>query len=56
MNGTLWRSCGKKTRYGDEHAALHMAKKQEGLHGIKLKVYSCKYCGGWHLAKFKQYA
>lgn len=53
MNHTIWSSCGKKTRYSNEHQALHVAKAATALRGTSLKVYNCRYCNGWHLAHLK---
>lgn len=47
------KSCGKN-RYASEREALEVAEQQEIIfanQGLKLKVYHCPFCGGWHLTK-----
>lgn len=47
------RSCGKN-RYNSEAEAKMVAGEQElrfASQGLKLKVYHCSFCGGWHLTK-----
>ena len=47
------RSCGKN-RYNSEREARVVADQQELLfanQGLRLKVYHCSFCGGWHLTK-----
>lgn len=47
------KSCGKN-RYNSEREAREVADQQELLFankGLKLKVYHCMMCGGWHLTK-----
>lgn len=47
------RSCGKN-RYNSEREAREVAEQQELIfasQGLKLKVYHCGFCGGWHLTK-----
>ncbi|MDO4271528.1 MAG: hypothetical protein Q4C83_00900 [Candidatus Saccharibacteria bacterium] len=47
------RSCGKN-RYTSEQEAQLVADQQEIIfsnQGLKLRVYHCAFCGGWHLTK-----
>lgn len=47
------RSCGKN-RYNSEREAREVADQQELLfasQGLRLNVYHCSFCGGWHLTK-----
>lgn len=47
------RSCGKN-RYNSEREAREVADQQELLfasQGLRLKVYHCSFCSGWHLTK-----
>lgn len=38
------RSCESKVRYDD------MADAHRSAARLQMAVYSCEYCGGWHLA------
>lgn len=44
-------SCGKKKRYHSEHDATVAASCCRNVRGVKLRVYPCEICGGWHLTK-----
>lgn len=47
------RSCGKN-KYNSEREAEDVARAQElnDLTGqLRLRVYHCMFCGGWHLTK-----
>lgn len=46
------RSCLNKCRYKTETKALSMAAKCMKKRPCKtLRVYDCRYCGGWHLTE-----
>ena len=48
------RSCGKN-RYNSKREAEEVAMQQELMfasEGLKLRVYHCAFCGGWHLTKW----
>ena len=49
MTGIVWRQCGRKRRYRDEHTANHYRKMFEQERGRRLDYYWCKYCNGFHL-------
>lgn len=49
MKSNVWRQCGKKNRYSNESKAYHYKKKYERERGIKLDIYWCTYCNGYHL-------
>ena len=42
-------SCGRKVRYSTELYARRRAMAIMCHDGVKLWVYPCEYCGGWHL-------
>jgi hypothetical protein len=43
--------CYKKSRYPTEQRARLYADKAEADRGVKLRVYSCPICMGWHMTK-----
>ena len=44
-------SCKSKNRYETYWQAKFAADEQMQHHnGLKLDIYECKFCGGWHLA------
>ena len=44
-----WRGCERKQRY-DTRAEAEDAVRACIAHGApELRVYHCRYCGGWHL-------
>ena len=43
-------ACKKKARYTQRHHAEEIRKRQESLHGVKLFVYECSFCQGYHLS------
>ncbi len=45
----IWRQCGRKKRYRDEHTANQYRKLFERERGKKLDYYWCCYCRGYHL-------
>lgn len=48
-------SCKRKSRYPNEHIALKYASKLERERGVKLEVYFCGKCKGWHLTSQYEY-
>ncbi len=49
MTYSVWRQCGRKRRYRDEHTANMYRKMFERERGKKLDYYWCNYCNGFHL-------
>ncbi|MBR6849977.1 MAG: hypothetical protein IKM88_07070 [Lachnospiraceae bacterium] len=49
MTRMIWKQCGRKKRYRDEHTANQYRKLFEQLRGRRLDYYWCKYCNGYHL-------
>lgn len=50
----LRNSCASKRRYDSKHEAEATAEDQMNLDpDLKLRVYQCPYCAGWHLTKVK---
>lgn len=46
-------SCRSKNRYESYWQAKFAADEQMQYHrSLKLCVYQCKFCGGWHLARY----
>lgn len=45
----IWKTCGSKNRYRDEHTANYYRKVYENMRGTKLDYYWCPYCDGFHL-------
>jgi hypothetical protein len=44
--------CSNKVRYGSRDQAEAVKSDQENMNpDIKLKVYKCLDCGGWHLTR-----
>lgn len=55
IGDVMRRGCENKVRYEFEHEvkwAIANAKKEFNL---KLKIYNCKFCGGFHTAKVKKW-
>lgn len=43
-------SCKSKNRYESYWQAKFAADEQMQYHrGLKLDIYECEFCGGWHL-------
>jgi rubrerythrin len=45
------KACKGKARHADRHtaaAALFALNRNKGYQG-PMNVYSCKFCGGWHI-------
>jgi len=47
----MYGQCERKRRYRSEHEASVAASCVRMRRGTNLRVYSCPYCGGWHLTK-----
>ena len=43
------RACSRKKRYGTMHEAERYAAKYELRRGVRLRIYRCPVCGGYHL-------
>lgn len=43
--------CLRKKRYRTEGRAKKVKKWSEAEHGVKLRVYYCPHCFGYHLTK-----
>ena len=50
MNRSEYSQCGKKIRYRTHADAVKAMQACERARGQKLRVYSCQYCGGFHLS------
>lgn len=46
-------ACHRKKRYWTEGFALAVKKRVEGKRAVKLRVYACPFCLGFHLARTK---
>lgn len=46
---TVFRTCRRKRRFRDEHAAMKQAIDIYRRRGVVLAVYECPFCGGYHL-------
>lgn len=55
MKYSIWRQCGSKRRYRDEHTANKFRKLFEKERGKKLDYYWCEYCRGYHLTSKESY-
>lgn len=51
--GLATNDCLRKNRYDTREEAEGVAEHRQREAGIKLKVYGCPLCGGFHLAKAK---
>jgi hypothetical protein len=45
------RMCHGKNRYPAEIAALIAAQRYAELRKVRLRVYACPVCDGWHITK-----
>lgn len=43
--------CQKKKRYSDEFAARASGVCRMTAEGVRLYIYQCNYCRGWHLTR-----
>lgn len=50
-NKTLYSGCSSKVRYPNENAANYAKKIVEVKKGIKMAIYECPLCNGWHVCK-----
>ena len=55
MEYKIWRQCGRKKRYRDEHTVNHFRKIFERERGRPLDYYWCEYCKGFHLTSKQSY-
>lgn len=46
---TEFRSCTIKTKYENRNKAIKKAQKSNSYYGDQLEVYSCSFCGKWHI-------
>jgi hypothetical protein len=52
LSGTHWRQDGQaKVRFGSQSEALSAADQRRLEAGVALGVYTCDFCGGWHLTR-----
>lgn len=51
----IWRQCGRKKRYRDEHTVNKYRKMFEKERGKKLDYYWCEYCNGFHLTSSESF-
>lgn len=49
MKKGVWKMCGSKHRYRDEHAVNYFKRMCEQQRGQKLDYYWCPHCKGYHL-------
>jgi len=49
MKKGLWKMCGSKRRYRNEHDANYYRRVCERERGTKLDYYWCPHCRGFHL-------
>lgn len=52
---TIKRSCENKRRYADDVAARGAGQYLSEANSVKLYIYPCPYCKGWHLTSKRQY-
>lgn len=48
------RGCSDKRRYSDEYGARGAGQCLQKENIVKLYMYQCDICKGWHLTKIKQ--
>lgn len=51
---TILRGCEGKRRYSDEFGARGAGQCLQVENAVKLYLYPCDICRGWHLTKTKQ--
>jgi hypothetical protein len=51
LHGAKWRSCGKKSRFPNEHVAERHARKAGERFRCLMRVYACAVCGGFHVTR-----
>lgn len=49
--GVKATACARKVRYETVEDAQMSAFRAFEKRGVELRMYQCKYCGGWHLTK-----
>lgn len=49
MRDFIQKSCGNKSRYPTPESAGNYAAKCKRDRGVDLRIYSCAFCGGFHL-------
>lgn len=49
--GNLYNECLRKKKYNGLDQAMRIAKRAEQERGTKLRYYTCRYCGKYHLTK-----
>ena len=47
--GAVYAQCGKKMRYSTEYRAREVARCRARSGSGELRVYPCRFCGGYHL-------
>lgn len=45
------RGCHDKTRFSDEWAARAVGKEVQADRKVRMFIYLCRICRGWHLTK-----
>ena len=56
MKYYIWRQCGRKKRYKNEHDANYFRKLFEKEREKKLDYYWCEFCNGYHLTSRESYS
>lgn len=51
---TITKSCEKKQRYPDEFTARAAGMIDQEKYQVKMYMYPCGICKGWHLTKAPQ--
>jgi hypothetical protein len=46
--------CKRKVRYASEREADDAAYRKRMEEGVRLGVYACPWCGGWHLTSVRR--
>ena len=46
--------CGRKSLFLDENSAVARVQSIRDRSGVKMRVYKCNHCNGWHLAREKE--
>lgn len=47
----IQRSCEGKRRLADEASARAIGMADAERNGVKLYIYRCRFCSGWHLTR-----
>lgn len=48
--------CGKAYLYSKKHAKKILKKRKSGGLKIKLRIYKCDHCTGWHFTSMPAWA